>query len=1011
MTECTSMTTAEQLAQKFPFKKTMLALCVGAAIQPAAWAQTEASSTETPQSEDEALEEITVYGVRASLRSASELKRNADTHVDAITATDIGSLPDVSVLEAIQRVPGVSIERFASANDPDHFSTEGSGVTLRGLPNVRSEFNGRDTFSANVGRLGSVEIYKNQTADQVEGGISGIVNLNTRKPFDFDGQKVSFSASGSFGDLEEELTPNFSGLYSDRFKVAGGEIGVLVSYANSELDFRSDGVELGRPGPAGSGGVNLPETSAIAGGGQAFIPINGGIRANSTERDREGASIALQYQNEARTFEATAEYIRSDSLNSWLEHAFFSDDGRAQSGFEGTGATASSTFSDGVFQSGTLENIQGAIGPQTRRSTTNSLVEDFSLALNFQVSDRLRLGADFQYVQSERDNVDLAVFGGLDVNNSFRPVDNAQGIDNLVEDRSDFPDVTFLAPGTSSQSDAAFFTDPANFFLRAGLDHNDDADGDEFAFRFDGEYDLDGDFLKSVQTGVRFAERDQTTRNSTFLWGNVSETWSGGRALFDGTPGLGFRADPNISSSFIVQPNQVEIFDFGDFHAGSVTGIPGGQALFPAARLVDSDRIAFDSEIAPFRNSGTLEGRAGADADGFLPAEVTSTVEENTSLYVRLNFGAGGENRLDGNVGLRYIRQDTTVAGGFIFPQPTAFSDTSRFLPGEITPEILAFANGASREGNIDSTFDKVLPSLNLKYEVNDNLIARFGASSTVSYPNIGDLAFNFQVGTATTQGTSTNNIPNNDAQFNGFTATSGNPFLQPIEADNFDLSAEYYFGDGNFVSLGLFHKEISNFTVAGQQNIALENNGVTQNVLVTSPVNAGDADLQGVEFAYQQFFSNGFGLQFNYTYLNPSDVPQQNTRPLSFTGQADIDRTAIVFEGLPLQGLSENQFNLVGLYQGKKIEARLAYNWRDDYLLTTRQVNLGLPVFSEARGQLDGSIFYSINDNIEIGLQGTNLLQDEVVNNLQVDQEGTQVFRTSFVFDRRFTLLVRANF
>src|SRR5438445_6117491 len=118
---------------------------------------------------------IIVTGIRQSLRSAQQIKRNSDTIVDSITAQDIGALPDRSVTEALQRVPGVAINRFAGSSDPDHFSAEGSGVVIRGLTFVRSEFNGRDTFSTGVyGQainfsdvppelLGSVEVYTETT--------------------------------------------------------------------------------------------------------------------------------------------------------------------------------------------------------------------------------------------------------------------------------------------------------------------------------------------------------------------------------------------------------------------------------------------------------------------------------------------------------------------------------------------------------------------------------------------------------------------------------------------------------------------------------------------------------------------------------------------------------------------------------------------------------------------------------------------------------------------------------
>jgi outer membrane receptor protein involved in Fe transport len=133
------------------------------------------------------IEVIQVQGIRSSLRSSQAIRRDSEVVVDAITAEDIGALPDRSVTEALQRVPGVSIDRFRAGVDPDHFSIEGSGVVVRGLTWVRSELNGRDTFSANNGRvlsfsdvpselMGGVDVYKSPSADLIEGGISGTIN-------------------------------------------------------------------------------------------------------------------------------------------------------------------------------------------------------------------------------------------------------------------------------------------------------------------------------------------------------------------------------------------------------------------------------------------------------------------------------------------------------------------------------------------------------------------------------------------------------------------------------------------------------------------------------------------------------------------------------------------------------------------------------------------------------------------------------------------------------------------
>src|SRR5688572_21508168 len=195
-----------------------LALCMVAVATPA-FAQTPQPGTAQPSEDDETSTEeqggvssgitdpaaesdsegdIIVTGIRRSLQRSQDIKRDSEVVVDSVTAEDISALPDRSVTEALQRIPGVAIDRFAAGRDPDHFSTEGSGVVVRGLTYVRSELNGRDTFTANNGRglsfsdvpselLGGVDVFKSPSADMVEGGISGTVNLRTRVPFDNKG--------------------------------------------------------------------------------------------------------------------------------------------------------------------------------------------------------------------------------------------------------------------------------------------------------------------------------------------------------------------------------------------------------------------------------------------------------------------------------------------------------------------------------------------------------------------------------------------------------------------------------------------------------------------------------------------------------------------------------------------------------------------------------------------------------------------------------------------------------
>ena len=322
---------------------------------------------------------IIVTGIRASLANSQVIKRTSDTVVDAITAQDIGALPDRSVTEALQRVPGVSINRFAGTNDPDHFSVEGSGVVIRGLNFVRSEFNGRDAFSAGVGGqalnfadvpselLGSVIISKNSTADMIEGGLAGTVNLNTRKPFDNKGFHVAFDAEGNYGDMEKKWSPTGSLLISDTWDTSGGStFGLLGDFSYSRIRSRADGIQVTNfqtrddtqvpyqngggvlvcrnPLPDSTDVLHLPPQQLDANGNLvnapcgatqpagadgnadflpvAYAPLGGQFRTQDYDRKRDGAALAAQWQSADRNSILTAQFIRSHTTNAWGEHTF-----------------------------------------------------------------------------------------------------------------------------------------------------------------------------------------------------------------------------------------------------------------------------------------------------------------------------------------------------------------------------------------------------------------------------------------------------------------------------------------------------------------------------------------------------------------------------------------------------------------------------------------------------------------------------------------------------------------
>ncbi len=300
-------------------KRSSLALAVASALSVSpAFAQ-----DSDPEETDEAIEEIITTGIRSSLQSAQALKRNADTVIESITADELGSFPDKSIAEALQRVAGITVNRFAASDDTAHFSAEPSGVIVRGLNMVRTEFNGRDSFSANSSRglswgdvspelMSGVDTYKNQMAELIEGGIAGTVNMRTRLPFDQDDQTLAVSLAANYGDLSEEVTPEASGLWSDRWELASGaEIGAMANVAYSEVQTVSEGIQLYR----------MNRFRDVYGDNTLrYIPAIVSMRDNTYDRTREGAALAFQFASPEDTILFSAQYNRSEYDNAWEEY-------------------------------------------------------------------------------------------------------------------------------------------------------------------------------------------------------------------------------------------------------------------------------------------------------------------------------------------------------------------------------------------------------------------------------------------------------------------------------------------------------------------------------------------------------------------------------------------------------------------------------------------------------------------------------------------------------------------
>jgi TonB-dependent receptor len=1033
-----------------------------------------ALAQQTPAQDDDATEvdEIVVTGIRGSLQSSQAIKRNAEVFVDSISAEDIGALPDRSVTEALQRVPGVSIDRFAAGVDPDHFSVEGSGVVVRGLTFVRSEFNGRDAFTANNGRalgfadvpselLSGVDVFKNQSADLIEGGIAGTVNLRTRVPFDQSGDVLSASAELSYGDFIEEATPTYSILGSKRWDTEIGEFGLLANFVDSQLKSRSDGQQIS----------NFSLRSDL-GPTPVYFPRGASFRTQEFDRQRTGYAAAGQWRSPDRTMIATAQFLRSEASQAWTEHAMeIATDNVTSNG--DSRPVLGTTFEfgdDGVFTNGTItgptgwrddqqggrDNRNPAFGLQSnnirRDLRSENITTDYGFNFKWTPTENLKFNFDIQRVESTVENLDANVWASTYQNASIQ----------LRGDEA--PIVTFLppsengtvapCPNTAPTPDTDCpryytgthnnFSDPFNTFFRNNMDHAEDSEGELTAIRLDGEYTFgeDDGWLESVRFGYRRAEREQTTRFSAYNWGVVSEQWGGGGPVWlddhaDGVPeanGVPGTAGTLVGSNF-------ETFSFENFFRGEVPVPTGDQSrLFYNQNMVEN----YDA----YANFGLLVGDEWRDRllDGcpqnWVPLalrcdvvpgtmyrlnEINPVDEQTDAFYGMLRYHSELSNGviLSGNVGVRYTTTDRQADGYLAFPR-VAFSteeDCADVPPGETATPFCrlvsvedraaarAFANGAIIEDNAETSFDYLLPSFNLKAELDGGKVFRFGYSKAITPPDIGLTRNYFNVNL------SANELDIVDGRPTGRFAV-GNPYLRPIQADSFDASFEWYFGNPGSFTFSVFYKTLTDVITNGTERRSFTNNGATFDAVVTTPVNSPeDATVQGFEVAWQQTldflpgFWSGFGFNANYTYIDSEGVPQNtlsNTDPDVAAGRvANIDTSL-----LPLQNLSEHTANFAGFYERGPLALRLAYAWRSEFLITPRDVIVPFaPIMNEATGQLDGSAFYSLTDQIKIGVQAVNLTNEITRTSQVLNNDLLRVGRSWFMNDRRFTFIVRATF
>ncbi len=994
---------------KKKFKHNLLAVSIAAICSTSAYAAETALENKTlKEKEEEKVEIITVTGIKGSLLRSMDLKREAKGVVDGISAEDMGKFPDTNLAESLQRITGIAIERERG---------EGSKITVRGFgPDFNIvTFNdrqmpttgGRSFDFGNIASEGisSVEVYKSGRANVATGGIGAVVNVATRKPFSNPGQQAAFSTKGVYDSssrVNNSLTPEFAGLYSNTFADETFGVGLTFSYQERDGGYQSattqdfmsrnfvsqddiDAYELANPGESHPddewGTIVVGDPSAVnfpteVVDGIYAIPTN--IQYNMAEFHRERVNAQLTFQwRPIESLTATLDYTYAENqsetvnkdISAWLD--------------PNCKTRESEWVKEGQIYSPTKYS---QIGCSQER---NQGVGQFAV-----VDENKSIGFNVEWLATENlsMHMDYHDSSGVSKPNSKYGSSGFVAVASLNRITTDG---YFTANGMPVLDIELGERNSYNQIIRNDeLNANDmQLNGSGFGsfnnrmdvkqFQFSTEYAFDdGHEIEFGFGNVKVTNRGQSAWVSRNAWSGVGEPGDIADLLsiesiagvFDGIEGSG---DPRQATEFFS-------WDFDEL-------ITRGEELLQTG---DHGNVAGD----------------GPCLTGFCPTydfdsdEVTT--EKSTSIYVQGHYVADlFDMPMNLYVGLRY--EETKVHSEALVPLYDRVEWTIVNNNFELFKQLDEDGETIQGFSEIDGDYDMLLPSIDFDVEIIEDVIFRASRSLTVTRPVYNDLKGALII---------------HHLGSDGGSGSRGNPQLLPMESTNFDLSLEWYFDEASYVSAGYWSKDVDNFIVnkkfedqplfgnlttpiegvlydqaveaitggdpqfeydnadvnayfvehfADEPNVVITGEGDDVEVVVVGlstdpvatfdvniPVNRNKTTVKGWEVALQHTFGEtGFGVQANFTIVEGD---------LNYDINLNEDQWVV-------PGMSDTA-NLVAFYEKDGLQVRVAYNWRDKYLQSAGRD----PRFVEASYQIDANISYEINDQFSMFIEGINLTEED---------------------------------
>jgi len=970
------------------FSKKRLAVCMTAILATSLNSHLFAEEVTSAEDEEEAEANVVqIIGVRGSLIRSVEMKREASGVVDFISAEDMGKFPDTNLAESLQRITGVSVSRV---------NGEGSQITVRGFgPDFNLiTLNGRqmpgtgNSRSYNLENLSSdgisaLEVHKTARAENPSGGLGATVNIVTTKPLASPGEKYSVSAKAirdTSNVAGEDYTPEITAIYNNTF--VDDSIGVAFSFAHQRRDFSKQSASI----QGWQANVALPtldasnvvdarplDTDGIP-TGDYFFPRDMNYGIEDLQRERTNGQLTFQYAPNDDLV-VTLDYTMANAVNgsNSIGWGMWFDYGGNINGYElddnGTAIYADIGGNDGSFSAS--------------RGTTEVDEQSIGVNLSWQATETLSFDFDYHDSESKIDNgkdKGLGSFGTL-----------VLGSDQLTTKYYDFRsgDIPLseilwnngtneIAPGEIDSHFSQFIRSPGESNVKQ--------------FQLDGAWENFGDSaLVNIKFGVAQTEQ---------IMGG-SNAWSG------------------LIGGFLFNPSWPELFPDNMFTRNDTSDFlsafsSGGNNLSP------NYYYTFDFDEVVARSQAFLTNEVLGGDDYFATSanhplgtfSEGSVQEKTTSIYLQsqLEFEVAAL-PVQMNVGIRYEETDVNSDQKQEIPTEVWWLGGSEWLTQNVEGENTFFSLGGSH--------DVLLPMLDIKVDINDDLVARISWGKSITRAPLGNLAGGLQL--------------SGSPKIGSRNGSEGNPNLLPFESTNLDLSLEYYYAEGSYASIGYFRKDVENFignqivsaTYDGIRDIyqgprwvqaetdiiasgeqatndaifaQMQANGATLNEQgfivpesddplmvwnISQPFNSpDDKSVDGFEIAIQHLFGeSGFGVGLNGTFVD---------------GDVEFDVTSLT-QQTPLTGLSDSA-NFQTFYEKDGISVKVTYAWRDEYLIGVGQSQGSSdnpPQFAKSFGQWDMSINYDISDNLSVSFEGINLNNET--------EQGFGRYQQQFLFAREY--------